>query len=339
MARFWGRRRPAVARETTEERVEAAPPPRPRPFWPWLLLLLAVVLAALAASWYFANRGETVEAKKVPDVVGLQRTVAEQRVQERGFEVETKLVVSPRQPGTVVAQRPEPGTLYGKGGIVVLSVARNPLKVEVPDVTGLATANALAKLRGAGLQPRAQTVAARQPKGRVVRQVPEAGTEVPKGSAVVVLVSAGPKLAKVPDVVGLATEEATTQLTAAGFRTRIDRVAGSQPEGTVVTQRPPGGTRAQRGRVVQISVSIGETQTTTTVVTTTTNQTQGTVPDTVGMDEQSATFSLEDAGYRVRVRNRPVTDPSQDGVVVQQIPAGGTRRSGSTVTIIVGIIR
>ena len=95
MARFWRSRQPRVARKTTEERVAATPPPR-RPFWPWLLLLLAVVLGALAASWYFATRDETVDAEKVPDVVGLQRQAAEQRLDERGFESETKRVVSRR---------------------------------------------------------------------------------------------------------------------------------------------------------------------------------------------------------------------------------------------------
>src|SRR5918999_3479934 len=128
MARFWPRRRAAT--RTTEERVETAPPPAPRPFWPWLLLLLAVVLAALAASWYFTMRGDTVEAERVPDVVGLQQEAAERSVEERGFESETKPVDSERPPGLVVAQRPDGGTLYGEGGIVVISVARSPQQVE-----------------------------------------------------------------------------------------------------------------------------------------------------------------------------------------------------------------
>jgi beta-lactam-binding protein with PASTA domain len=338
MARFWARRQPpaTAATRTTEEQVETVPPPQPRPFWPWLLLLLAVVLGAIAASWYFTTRDDTVEAAEVPSVVGLQRDDAERRIEERGFETEVKRVVSTRPVGTVVAQRPNPGTKYGKGGIVVISVARDPLKVDVPDVTGLPVAQAQARLRAAELIPRAQNVASRQPKGRVLRQVPAAGTEVPKDSPVVIIVSAGPQLVEVPDVVGLSTEEATAQLARVGFRTRVQQVAGTEPEGTVIAQEPLGGTRAQRGRVVRIDVSRGQTQTTTTVVTTTTGPSQGTVPDTVGQDEQSATLTLEDAGYRFRVTNRTVTDPSEDGIVLQQIPRGGTRRTGSTVTIVVG---
>jgi eukaryotic-like serine/threonine-protein kinase len=331
MARFWRRR-------STREEVQAGPPP-PRPLiWPWLLLLLLLVLAGLAAAWYFANRDEMIDATTVPDVVGLERDDAEERIDERELESEAKSVVSERRPGLVVAQRPAAGARYGEGGIVVISVARGPSQVEMPDVVGLQTAVALRRLQSAGLRARAQAVQSRRPKGLVLRQVPRAGTEVPNGSAAVIVVSAGPQFADVPDVVGLSTDAATAQLTRAGFRTQVQEVAASEPEGTVVAQNPGGGARAQRGRVVRINVSRGQGQTTTTVVTTTPSGT--TVPATGGQDEASARAALEGAGFQVRVLSRAVTDPSQDGIVLQQAPAGGTRaQPGSTVTITVGRLR
>jgi PASTA domain len=79
----------------------------------------------------------------------------------------------------------------------------------------------------------------------------------------------------------------------------------------------------------------GETQTTTTVFTT--FGTQTTVPDVVGQVEATAAFTVEEGGFRVRVTNRTVSDPSEEGIVVQQLPRGGvTRRTGSTVTLVVG---
>jgi eukaryotic-like serine/threonine-protein kinase len=338
MARFWPRRRAAT--RTTEERVETAPPPRPRPFWPWLLLLLALVLAALAASWYFTTRGDTVDAEEVPRVVGLERPVAERRVEERGFESEAKPVDSERPPGIVIAQRPSPGTTYGEGGIVVISVARSPQQVEVPDVVGLRAGRALARLRSAGVNPRVQSIRSRRPQGFVLRQIPAAGTEVARDSAAVVLVSAGQQLVDVPQVIGLTADSATTQLTRAGFRTRVARVPGTEPEGTVIDQNPQGGARAPRGQVVRINVSRGRTQTTTTVVTTTTTPARATVPDTVGQDEGAAISTIEGAGFRVRVVERPVTEPANDGLVIRQSPTGGARAArGSTVTITVGRLR
>lgn len=337
MARFWPRRRAAA--RTTEERVETAPPPPPRPFWPWLVLLLAVVLAALAASWYFTTRDDMVEAEPVPNVVGLREDEAERRLDEEGFEEEVKPVDSERPPGTVIAQRPDQGTVYGEGGIVVISVARRPQQVEMPDVVGLPAGRALARLRAAGFTPRSQAVRSRRPQGIVVRQVPAAGTEVARGSASVVLVSAGQQFARVPQVVGLAADAATTQLTRAGFRTRVAQVQSAEPEGTVIAQNPAGGTRSPRGQVVRINVSRGPTQTATTVVTTTTPA-RATVPDTVGQDEGTAVSTIQGAGLQARVQERPVPDPADEGIVIRQSPAGGTRAApGSTVTITVGRLR
>jgi beta-lactam-binding protein with PASTA domain len=331
MARWspWRRRR---ATEYREERVAA--PPQPRPFWPWLLLLLLLVLGALAASWYFANRGETVDAAEVPNVVGTQRAEAERRLEEREFVSEVERTVSERSPGTVVAQRPEPGTLYGEGGIVVISVARDPLRTEVPDVSGLTTPRALARLRAAELRPRAQAVQSQEPAGTVLRQLPAPGTEVPTGSPAIVVVASGPDLGTVPDVVGRALGQATSQVSQAGFRVRVVRVPSSDEEGTVVTQNPVGGARATRGTVVRLNVSRGSGGSTTTVTTT---ASQTAVPDTVGQDEATAQATLEGAGFVVRVVDQPTPSADQDGIVLRQAPAGGgTARTGSTVSIFVG---
>jgi serine/threonine-protein kinase len=340
MARFWGRRRPTGAR-TTEEEVRTAPPRRPL-LWPWLLLLLLLVLGGLAASWYFASRPDTVETAEVPNVVGLQREEAESRLRDDGFESEAKRVASARPAGTVVAQRPNGNTRYGKGGIVVVTVAGAPLAAAAPDVVGLPVALAAARLRAKGLASRTETIASRRPKGRVIRQIPAAGTEVPRGSSVVLVVSAGRQLVDVPDVVGLTADDATARLTRAGFRSQIKRVPAGEPAGTVVAQQPGGGSRAPRGQVIRINISQERTQTTTTTVTTTTATTPSrpTVPDTVGEDEATATATLEGAGFRVRVVEETVADASRDGIVLRQSPRGGTTAaSGSTVTITVGRLR
>jgi hypothetical protein len=89
------------------------------------------------------------------------------------------------------------------------------------------------------------------------------------------------------------------------------------------------------------AVVLGEEETSrgpqmSTNAVTTTSGLQGTVPDTVGQNEATATSTLEGAGYRVRLMTRTVSTRREAGVVVQQLPTGGTRRIGSTVTIVVG---
>lgn len=73
-----------------------------------------------------------------------------------------------------------------------------------------------------------------------------------------------------------------------------------------------------------------------TSAVTTTSGLQGTVPDTVGLNAATATLTLEENGFRVRVMSRTVSSRREEGIVVQQLPTGGTRRIGSTVTIVVG---
>jgi beta-lactam-binding protein with PASTA domain len=60
------------------------------------------------------------------------------------------------------------------------------------------------------------------------------------------------------------------------------------------------------------------------------------VPDVIGLDEPSARLELENAGFDVRVTEQPTDDPSQDGIVVDQSPGGGTDAGeGDVVTLVV----
>jgi PASTA domain len=110
------------------------------------------------------------------------------------------------------------------------------------------------------------------------------------------------------------------------FATRGETVGSEQDTGAVGFQRGdpkrPLEERRTPGRV------------------TTTSGLQNTVPETVGYDEQTAIFTVEEAGFRVRVMNRRVSDSSDEGIVVQQLPRGGlTRRVSWIVTIVVGRLR
>ena len=91
----------------------------------------------------------------------------------------------------------------------------------------------------------------------------------------------------------------------------------------MLTQSPAGGTTATRGSTVRITVSGGRQV--------------RTVPDVVGETEAAGDRILRNAGFTVRTVDRPVTDPGQQGLVVEQDPAAGTRVQGTTqVTIHVG---
>ena len=144
--------------------------------------------------------------------------------------------------GTVVRTRPAAGQLVASGVTVTVTPSRGPRPVAVPDVRGLTSARAAARLRTAGLavtygparfddRPDPAGVVA---AGRVLDQVPVGGT-VAAGSRVRVVVSKGPVLVRVPAVVGLQLTAARARLEDAGLRVQATRYLGGL-FGTVRTQ-------------------------------------------------------------------------------------------------------
>jgi serine/threonine-protein kinase len=68
-----------------------------------------------------------------------------------------------------------------------------------------------------------------------------------------------------------------------------------------------------------------------------TGQTATTVPEVLGLDEETARANLENAGFKVAVRETGTDDPAEDGAVVSQDPGPGAEAEpDSTVTIFVG---
>ena len=280
-----------------------------------------------------ARRPNTVD---VPRVVGLDVADAFERVQAAGLRAKSVEVFARQAKGRVVRQRPPAGGEARRGATVVLSVSKGPQLVAVPEVMGQTEADATAALRRVGLRVNIVRVPAPGPvaEGTVVAQNPKGGVKAPKGSTVRLNIATAPAggstqtvpttgEATVPNVVGSRDTDAIARLQAAGFRVSSSPVSSTRPAGTVLTQSPAEGTTAARGSTVRITVSGGRQV--------------RTVPDVVGETEAAADRILRDAGFTVRVVDRPVTDPGRDGLVVEQDPRAEARVQGTTqVTIYVG---
>ena len=94
------------------------------------------------------------------------------------------------------------------------------------------------------------------PAGNVISMSPGADRVLVRGETVTLTVSTGPKLVKVPYVVGSSADDAQDELEDAGFAVAIATtpVASSQV-GDVVAQNPPGG-QAPEGSTVTITVGV-----------------------------------------------------------------------------------
>jgi serine/threonine-protein kinase len=280
----------------------------------------------------------------VPDVTALPLADAQQKLQARGFRAEVKRVASTKPKGIVLEQDPAAGVTAVRGTTVTLSVSSGAKPVVVPRVVGQTQGAAVQALTALGLKPVLQNVGSDQPAGTVVGQKPPAGKEVDKGSEVTVNVSTGTGQSttttattttgtttnaapvRVPRVVGLAQTPALRSLNTLGLLPTVVYVSSSQPANRVVSQSPKSGTSLRPGARVRVNVSTGPNP-----------QPNAAVPDVAGQDQATAVQTLRDAGFKVAVLNRPTSDQSKDGLVVEQQPrASSSIPGGSQVTVFIG---
>ena len=223
----------------------------------------------------------------------------------------------------MIDQNPRGGTRISKGETVLITVSTGIAQVDVPQVTGKTVTDAIQILKDAGLDVQTRGVYADKPVDQVLKQDPDAGASVDKGSTVTLKVSKGVQLVPVPDVLQQTQSSAEAEIQQAGLKANAVAVASDQPAGLVLTQNPDAGTSLQKGSTVEIQVSQGP-------------QTVG-VPNVIGEDKATATSDLEAAGFQVTVAEQPTLNPSNDGIVLDQDPLGDSQVDpGSTVTITVG---
>src|SRR5439155_13830832 len=104
---------------------------------------------------------------------------------------------------------------------------------------------------------------------------------------------------------------ASSVLEAKGFK--VDRVDqdSNEPPDTVLHQDPSANTTAPKGSTIALTVSKGP-------------QTRQ-VPDVTTLDRDTATTTLEQSGFKVKVVRQPTNDLSQENVVFDKSPAPNTQ--------------
>jgi serine/threonine-protein kinase len=302
---------------------EPLPPREERERGRWWLWLLAVLVAAAGLAAVLLLTGGTKQVT-VPSVVGADQANAEAKLRQEGFSTDSTPKTSDQPVGRVIGQDPSGGTKADKGSTVQLTVSAGPAQVAVPPVVGLTLASAQNRLEKVHLKSsQREENSTTVDKGRVISASPGEGEKVDKGSTVTLVVSSGPEQVDVPDVSGQSFDQAQSTLQNAGFRVnRTDKESDKDP-GTVLSQNPAGGTQADSGSTVTLTVAKEPTQVD--------------VPDVTGEDSADAVRRLSGQGFEVNQQSRDVNSPEGDGVVIEQSPKGGGKaKKGSQVTIVVG---
>ena len=206
---------------------------------------------------------------------------------------------------------------------VVVAVAINlgggkPREVQVPDVKGQVSADAIAALQNKGFKIRTQqkpdsTVA----PDRVISTDPAGNMSVNAGDEVLINVSTGPEQREVPDVSGLSYADAVKKLTAAGFGKFKQSEAAS--------------TTAQRDKVLNTVPPANQTTAITNEITLVVGNGPVTrnIPDVTGQTSEVATKNLNTLGFQT-ILTAPVDSTEPAGQVLGVDPAAATDASLDT---------
>jgi beta-lactam-binding protein with PASTA domain len=199
----------------------------------------------------------------VPSVVGDTQATASTAITAAGLTLGTVTTASSPTvaSGSVISESPGAGTSVNSGSAVNLVVSTGPAQVTVPNVVGLTQAAASTAITAAGLVVGTVTTASSPTvaSGNVISESPIAGTGVSSGSAVNLVVSTGPALVAVPNVVGDTQAAATTAIIGAGFALGTVSTASSATvaSGDVISESPNAGASVSSGSAVNLVVSTG----------------------------------------------------------------------------------
>jgi serine/threonine-protein kinase len=206
----------------------------------------------------------TVSATTVPmpDLIGKTKDEAAAILRTSRLLATYSEVEAPdKPPGTVLSTTPAAGELVAKvAPYVGVTIAKPPLRT-VPDLAGLDPIPALVALQDAGLkasQTPKSVPSDTVPKGKVIGSEPPAGTQLPPDSEVVVVLSSGPSLDTIPNVVSLKRDDAVSQIQGVGCSVRITPQPGPPSRKDVVlSQSPTGGTQVECTADYFVNITVG----------------------------------------------------------------------------------
>ncbi|MCX5556512.1 Stk1 family PASTA domain-containing Ser/Thr kinase [Streptomyces sp. NBC_00038] len=284
---------------------------------------VAVLVAALVVGWFMFGRGAADDGKvTVPVLVG--RTLDEAR--NAADNVGLTVTVAKRescadQPtGHVCTQSPADGEL-DKGQAVSVTVSTGAPKVEVPDVVDKDEDDASRILEDKGFKVKVRHVESSEDPGTVLKQDPEGGDKVEKGTEVTLAVAKEAEKSTVPDLTGNTASEARNLLAEhdlkLGDTTEVDSGAEA---GTVVGQSVPSGEEVEPGSTVDVQVAKAV-------------ETVQIPTDIVGRTLAEVQDELGGLGLQVSVASG--YSQASDAVVASSTPVAGSEvEAGSTVIVV-----
>lgn len=235
-----------------------------------VVVFLGILLAFLLATSMFYGYARlknflAVEEILVPDLKGKQEEVAKKEIEDLGlvFNVTDKVKSSEYAAGEVIYQSVEPNSKVKSGYPINVTISTGVDLTSVPLVINKPLAEAEAMITGAGLRvgqidPGFSDII---PKGSVMKQDPEALTNMEPGTRVNLVVSEGPEVKTVimPNLVNSTIEEARNTITGLGLVVGdlTPQSSDSVEKDKVIWQSYERGTELETGTAVDLYISSG----------------------------------------------------------------------------------
>jgi beta-lactam-binding protein with PASTA domain/serine/threonine protein kinase len=293
---------------------------RRRRRWPYALLV-AILALLVGTGGAFAWSEISTPSHEIPNLVGDAEADAVAAAEELGFEVALETArKDDSTPGTVLSTKPPAGEQLDEGDTLTIVISEGNTLATVPtDLVGKTIDEATMILAGAGefTPDITERASEDQPAGVVLALGKDVPAELPKGSAVPLVVSSGPKPRAVPaGLAGKTFDEAKAALEAVQLKAKkAEEFSDDVEKGRVIRTDPGEGATAARDSEVTVVVSKGPD-----IVK---------VPDVSGKSLEQAVAAIEGAGLVVGDAHGPA-----NGKPFATSPRAGTEvRRGTAVDI------
>ncbi len=242
--------------------------------WAYIIVIILAIALAFPASGLikkiisFKDSGiiKSAEEIRAPGVLNMSVEEAKAQLTALGLSLEIEFELqSPDYPaGVIMSQAPTEGATIKKGQTIKVSVSKGVVDGEVPSVVGKTLNNARITLETYKyvVNEVIEQIDEEVPKGSVISQNPVAGTQLPAGSLVNLVVSKGSEKDASRDslyLTGMSLEAARQTLA------ELELVEGNVkyensdtvPADCIISQDPPVGRSLEKGAVVNMVVSNG----------------------------------------------------------------------------------
>lgn len=265
----------------------------------------------------------------------VEEVVAPGRGGKRQAKAEAKAAAKAAQTPTTTLRRngdAKRGWIWGIAVVIVAALvavsawffgAGPGAEAVIPDLRGASPSEAVSQLQASGFKEPA-TVEVHDEEvraGQVVGTDPPGGSSLRKFSSIQLLVSSGPELFAVPNLVGLGSDEAKNELESVSLaRGKVtEKYDESMEKGLVVSQSQKAGAELRGGSTVNVTVSKGPAPVE--------------IPELQGKSPEDAEALLKASGLEPRRLDDVFSDDVAEGGVASSEPrAGASVKRGSVVS-------